>query len=58
MRDFRTMFPNFDVETIEAVLRANEGAVDDTIDQLLAMMMLDSSSILPSYDEVCFVVQK
>lgn len=61
MGDFRTMFPNFDQETIEAVLRANEGAVDDTIDQLLAMMVLDgtnpqnlsSCDKIPSYQEAC-----
>ncbi|KAF6040041.1 hypothetical protein EB796_001648 [Bugula neritina] len=37
MSDFRTMFPGLDVELIESVLRANGGAVDDTIDQLLTM---------------------
>ncbi|XP_049806676.1 CUE domain-containing protein 1 [Schistocerca nitens] len=37
MADFRTMFPDMDDEVIEAVLRANQGAVDATIDQLLAM---------------------
>ena len=31
------MFPNMDEEVIEAVLRANNGAVDETIDQLLTM---------------------
>ena len=37
MRDFKTMFPEMDEDVIEAVLRANNGAVDVTIDQLLAM---------------------
>ncbi|XP_066998296.1 CUE domain-containing protein 1 [Anabrus simplex] len=37
MADFKTMFPDMDDEVIEAVLRANQGAVDATIDQLLAM---------------------
>lgn len=37
MTDFKTMFPEMDKEVIEAVLRANQGAVDATIDQLLAM---------------------
>lgn len=37
MSDFRTMFPDMDPDVIEAVLRANQGAVDATIDQLLAM---------------------
>lgn len=37
MSDFKTMFPEMDKEVIEAVLRANQGAVDATIDQLLAM---------------------
>ncbi len=37
MSDFKTMFPEMEKEVIEAVLRANQGAVDATIDQLLAM---------------------
>ena len=37
MSDFKTMFPMMDNEVIEAVLRANDGAVDATIDQLLTM---------------------
>lgn len=37
MRDFKTMFPEMDEDVIEVVLRANNGAVDATIDQLLAM---------------------
>ncbi|XP_030648884.1 CUE domain-containing protein 1-like [Chanos chanos] len=41
MDDFKTMFPSMDQEVIECVLRANHGAVDSTIDQLL-QMSLDS----------------
>ncbi|GBP11754.1 CUE domain-containing protein 1 [Eumeta japonica] len=37
MSDFKTMFPDMDGDVIEAVLRANQGAVDATIDQLLQM---------------------
>ncbi|XP_076057847.1 CUE domain-containing protein 1 isoform X2 [Oratosquilla oratoria] len=37
MDDFKTMFPDMDADVIEAVLRANRGAVDATIDQLLTM---------------------
>lgn len=37
MSDFKTMFPDMERDVIEAVLRANQGAVDATIDQLLAM---------------------
>ncbi|XP_067125098.1 CUE domain-containing protein 1 isoform X2 [Centruroides vittatus] len=37
MQDFKTMFPEMDEDVIEVVLRANNGAVDSTIDQLLAM---------------------
>ncbi|XP_066507029.1 CUE domain-containing protein 1a isoform X2 [Hoplias malabaricus] len=39
MDDFRTMFPSMDHEVIECVLRANNGAVDSTIDQLLQMSL-------------------
>ena len=37
MYHFRKMFPKFDPDVIESVLRANQGAVDKTIDQLLMM---------------------
>lgn len=37
MSDFKIMFPDMECDVIEAVLRANQGAVDATIDQLLAM---------------------
>lgn len=56
MKDFKTMFPTMDNDVIEAVLRANNGLVDATIDQLLSMgagdVCSDSSSghpHLPSY---------
>ena len=37
MSDFRHMFPETEEDVIEAVLRANNGMVDATIDQLLTM---------------------
>uniref|UniRef100_T2M4Z6 CUE domain-containing protein 1 n=1 Tax=Hydra vulgaris TaxID=6087 RepID=T2M4Z6_HYDVU len=37
MSDFKTMFPEIDCEVIETVLRANGGAVQCTIDQLLVL---------------------
>lgn len=37
MSDFKTMFPEMETDVIEAVLRANSGAVDATIDALLQM---------------------
>ena len=37
MTDFKVMFPDMDAEVIEAFLRANNGAVDATIDHLLTM---------------------
>lgn len=37
MRDFKTMFPELDADVIETILRSNNGAVEVTIDQLLAM---------------------
>uniref|UniRef100_A0A8C2J7D7 CUE domain containing 1a n=1 Tax=Cyprinus carpio TaxID=7962 RepID=A0A8C2J7D7_CYPCA len=39
MDDFKTMFPSMKHEDIECVLRANHGAVDSTIDQLLQMSL-------------------
>ncbi|XP_068125436.1 CUE domain-containing protein 1 [Hyperolius riggenbachi] len=41
MDDFKTMFPNMEYDIIECVLRANNGAVDATIDQLLQMNLDD-----------------
>ncbi|NXC76545.1 CUED1 protein, partial [Anhinga anhinga] len=49
MEDFKTMFPNMDYDIIECVLRANNGAVDATIDQLL-QMNLDSTGCDDSSD--------
>lgn len=44
MNDFSLMFPTFDRLTIERVLRANNGLVDATIDQLLAMCVAERDS--------------
>uniref|UniRef100_A0A4W4F0R2 CUE domain-containing protein n=1 Tax=Electrophorus electricus TaxID=8005 RepID=A0A4W4F0R2_ELEEL len=49
MDDFKTMFPSMDHEVIECVLRANDGAVDSTIDQLL-QLSLDAHSMDDSSD--------
>lgn len=49
MADFKTMFPTMDCEIIEAVLRANDGAVDSTIDQLLTMS-IDSENNDPDFE--------
>ncbi|KAI7793672.1 putative CUE domain containing 1a [Triplophysa rosa] len=49
MDDFKTMFPSMQHEVIECVLRANNGAVDSTIDQLL-QMSLDSQTTDDSSD--------
>ena len=35
MSDFKHMFPDMEEDIIEAILRANNGVVDTTIDQLL-----------------------
>ncbi|XP_044143350.1 CUE domain-containing protein 1 [Bufo gargarizans] len=43
MEDFKTMFPNMEYDIIECVLRANNGAVDATIDQLLQMNLHDGT---------------
>lgn len=37
MYHFKKMFPKFDSDVIEAVLRSNNGDVDKTVDQLLTM---------------------
>ena len=44
MSDFKVMFPTLSVSTIEAVLRQNGGAVDDTIDQLLVLTMDETTA--------------
>lgn len=46
MSDFKTMFPDMDRDVIEAVLRANQGAVDATIDQLLQMSTDNQVSLI------------
>ncbi|KAK3730819.1 hypothetical protein QZH41_009935, partial [Actinostola sp. cb2023] len=57
MKDFKNMFPDMDDEVIEAVLRANNGLVDATIDQLLSMGAGDETKRtedfphLPSYTD-------
>ena len=45
------MFPSLDEEVIEAVLRANDGAVDATIDQLLTMTLDSPEQDSPSRSE-------
>lgn len=50
MTDFKHMFPTLDRDVIEAVLRANNGLVDATIDQLLSMGIDMSGSMPPSSD--------
>lgn len=44
MNDFKVMFPTFDYEVIEMILRANNGLVDATVDQLLAMQTENSQT--------------
>ncbi|XP_017029796.1 CUE domain-containing protein 1 isoform X2 [Drosophila kikkawai] len=46
MADFKKMFPDIDREVIEAILRANLGAVDQTIDALLAMSIDNQQSLI------------
>ena len=56
MSDFHTMFPELDRDVIEAVLRANNGVVQTTIDQLLELQestiveRAQSDPVLPSYE--------
>lgn len=49
MSDFKTMFPDMELDVIEAVLRANQGVVDGTIDQLLAMSVDNQASVVRKY---------
>ena len=60
MNDFKTMFPHIDNDVIEAVLRANDGIVQTTIDQLLVLAETTPEKDendktdglhLPNYDE-------
>ena len=56
MSDFHTMFPELERDVIEAVLRANNGVVQTTIDQLLELQestiveRAQSNAVLPSYE--------
>eukprot|EP00795_Rhopilema_esculentum_P015512 gene15512-6775_t len=59
MSDFQTMFPHIEKDVIEAVLRANDGVVQTTIDQLLMLSdgaetdgnKQDDVPHLPNYNE-------
>lgn len=65
MRDFQAMFPGLTPMVIEAVLRANGGAVDPTVEKLISMCceqqqqkekekeLLNESDLLPGYYEAC-----
>jgi hypothetical protein len=44
MYHFKKMFPKFDSDIIEIVLRSNNGSVDRTIDELLNMSMYNDDS--------------
>ena len=52
MYHFRKMFPDIDSDVIETVLRSNEGAVDDTVDQLLTLS-LDCGASVASSNNAC-----
>lgn len=54
MSDFKSMFPTLDDEVIEAVLRANDGAVDATIDQLLTMTIDEDMSSVKCVEGAAF----
>eukprot|EP00794_Sanderia_malayensis_P014398 gene14398-15897_t len=58
MSDFQTMFPHIERDVIEAVLRANDGVVQTTIDQLLILAessggeeLIKDGPQLPNYHE-------
>ena len=68
MRDFQAMFPGLTPMVIEAVLRANGGAVDPTVEKLISMCceqqqqqqqqkkekeLLNDGDFLPGYYEAC-----
>ncbi|MGH0191090.1 UNVERIFIED_CONTAM: hypothetical protein FKN15_056171 [Acipenser sinensis] len=52
MEDFKIMFPSVDSDVIECVLRANSGAVEATINQLLQMNMDGSDDSDDSDDSI------
>lgn len=54
MYHFKKMFPKFDPEVIETVLRSNDGAVDRTVDQLLAMS-IDNECVVSKVVDDMFV---
>ena len=58
MTDFRVMFPDMEAEVIEAVLRANNGAVDATIDHLLAMSADNEAMARPPEQPMVNIVLK
>lgn len=51
MNDFSFMFPEIDRHAIETVLRANNGVVQSTIDQLLVLQESCSSSYISTNEE-------
>lgn len=57
MRDFQQMFPGLTPMVIEAVLRANGGAVDPTVEKLISMccdqQQKEEENWLPGYYEAC-----
>lgn len=57
MNDFHHMFPSMDRDVIEAVLRANNGIVDATIDQLLTMS-IDNNDEDDLPDHILMSVQR
>ena len=61
MRDFQAMFPDLSPMVIEAVLRANGGSVNPTIERLISMCRQEKkadleldSDLLPGYYDVIY----